>query len=253
MSKSRIFLCLVCVLSVAACKTMEGVIGDLDSLDLAPVSLDGEPAPEDLGYNTLCPQVKVVEELGTYSEFSDSGSTDREDLVSEVKIARVKSACNTDTKNVTMDLKMSFQGTLGPEGRSMSSSEPFFSYPFFVAVTDGRGKILAKEIFSANMNYAGGTQTQTYTENMRQILPIDPRDRGERFKILLGFQLGADQLDYNRQQIKIQKKRAKERAKAQARAIKDTPQKEPADSSGASPVPQVEKPKPHAGFQYDPF
>ena len=96
---------------------------------------------------------------------------------------------------------MDFAGTLGPQARAASGQKPFFSHPFFVAITSDNGDILAKEIFAASLTYPAGADSQTYTERLRQVIPIDNRDRGANYKVLVGFQLTPDQLAYNRKKL----------------------------------------------------
>lgn len=213
MKKFRLFALCLCLLGVASCRTTEAIKDDIDSLDLPALSVDGEPSTEDLTYSGSCPEVKLIDELASYSEFSDSSSARDGDLISRVKIANVKSACHTDESTVTLDLKLTFDGILGPQARSSMSEKPFFTYPFFVAVASPEGKILAKEVFAASMTYPPGSNRHFYYENIRQIIPVEARDHGRPFKILLGFQLGPDQLDYNRKRLKAERKAQAAKAK----------------------------------------
>jgi hypothetical protein len=151
---------------------------------------------------------------------------------------------------VTVDLKVFFEGTLGPMGQA--APQPTVSYPFFVAVTSPSGAILAKEVFSAPMTYSAGGQ-ETYVETMRQIIPIPNKEAGDHFKVLAGFQLSQDQLNYNRAVIASEEAAAKERARVQKeaaenakRAARDNPKQaevivvpdtmSPADTSAVPPA-----------------
>ena len=126
-------------------------------------------------------------ELRSYSDFSDDGSTRPEALVSRAMISNVQTSCSLDKNSVTVDLKTTFSGTLGPQGRWAAGDKPFFSYPFFVAVAAAGGKILTKEIYAASITYPPGRNSHSYNENMRFILPMETRDQGRNQKILLGF------------------------------------------------------------------
>ena len=96
---------------------------------------------------------------------------------------------------------MAFESTLGEKGKLRKNDKPFFSYPFFVAVTDPKGVIMAKEIFSASMTYDRNEDSHTYYESMRQLIPLDRKSSAKRHKVLLGFQLDPAQLKYNRQNM----------------------------------------------------
>lgn len=230
MKKLGLFALCLCLLGISSCRAVDGLMDDIDSLDLPVLSMDGEPRTEDLTYSGSCPEIRLIEELASYSEFSDSSSTRDSDLVSRVKIADVKSACHTDERTVTADLKLAFEGVLGPQARQSTSEKPFFAYPFFVAIASPEGKILAKEVFAAGMAYPAGQNRHVYYENIRQIIPIEARDHGRPFKILLGFQLGPDQLEYNRKLIKAERKAqeaarkaAKEKARQEKKSLPPVP------------------------------
>jgi hypothetical protein len=121
-------------------------------------------------------------------------------LITQVSIGLAGRACQYNLKSVTVDLKVNFDGRLG--AGSDPAQRAYFSLPFFVAVMEPGGNILAKEVFAATLAYPSGAQKQTYTENLRQIIPIANTARGPRYKVKIGFQLSPDQLKYNRAAIK---------------------------------------------------
>ena len=203
---------LACVLALPACKTMQGVMKDIDSISMPSLSNSTFSNTKELVYSGACPRAEAVEELQTLAEFTDVSNPAQSNMISKVEIANIKDSCSYDENTVTIDLKMDFLGTLGPQGRLGPS--PSFSYPFFVAVTASNGNILAKEIFSAPLSYGPGQSTQAYTEKLRQIIPLENSNQGRNFKVLVGFQLTPDQLAYNRQKI-AEAKLAAEAAKTQ--------------------------------------
>lgn len=207
----------ICFLGLTACQTFEGVKKDFESIKLPSLSGSTAASGEKLVYSGDCPRVEAVEDLKMLSEFSDTNNQTEQNLISTVKITKIQSACSYEERSVTVDLKMDFAGRIGPQSRSAAGNSPFFSYPFFVAVTSANGTILAKEIFAASMTYAPGQNTQTYTEKMRQIIPIENRDRGANYKVLVGFQLTPDQLSHNRLTLE------QEKLAAQAEAQKPPP------------------------------
>lgn len=215
MKPLRFFALSICILGLSACQTFEGVKKDFANLELPSLNGTSSSASDDLVYSGACPRVEAVADLKAVSEFASEDDHSEPNLVSEVKIDRVQSSCSYDENSVTVDLKMDFDGRIGPQSRTVAGNAPFFSYPFFVAVTSANGTILAKEIFSANMSYNAGESTKRYTEKLRQIIPIENRDRGANYKILVGFQLSPDQLAYNRLTIEQEKLAAQAEAQAQ--------------------------------------
>ena len=204
MKELRLIALTLCVSLIAACQTVDGFIEDIDSLQLPALS-QTENQTRELIYEGKCPRVEAVEDLSAISEFSNLADPSQYNLISSAHIAKVETACSYNERAVTVDLKMVFEGNLGPHGRTSPSNKPYFSYPFFVAVTSPGGEILAKEVFAASMTYEAGSNRQTYHESMRQIIPVESQDRGARYKILVGFQLNPDQLAFNRKNLKTEK------------------------------------------------
>jgi len=197
-------------LTLTACETMEGFKNDISDIDFGSITdfSTASSVQEEQHANFLvdgnCPSIQIVEDLGRLYEFNAGQSMKSSNLVSSVKMEEANSTCSYGNRSVTVDLKLAFDGELGPKGRRTASEKPFFTYPFFVAVTSDSGKILAKEIFAASMTYDKGQDEQLYFETLRQIIPADSRTQGARYKIMVGFQLAEKQLAYNRTLIEAE-------------------------------------------------
>ncbi|MCB1563038.1 MAG: hypothetical protein KDJ75_05625 [Alphaproteobacteria bacterium] len=249
MKHLRFLALAACVtLVMPACETLEGVKQDFTALNLSSSAQQGRS--EKLLSLGACPHIEIVEELGTLHDFGNQTGAQESDLISTVQIRESSNSCFYENKSVTIDLELAFDGALGPRGRLKDSDKPSLSYPFFVAITDGGGTILAKEIFSVSLVYGAEQNSQTATEKLRQIIPVPSKQKGASYKILTGFQLSQDQLAYNRAMIEARKRQEKEAAKAAAAAaavspaasdqavqvlIKDpdNPDSEPIDITGA--------------------
>ena len=70
---------------------------------------------------------------------------------------------------------------------------------FFVAVADASGKVLAKEIYNSGISLAGELVRARHSEAVDAFIPlVAERDSGQ-YRILVGFQLTPEQLEFNRQ------------------------------------------------------
>lgn len=145
-----------------------------------------------------CPTIQIIDELSSLSEFSPASSADPDNLVSQVSLSEVDSSCSLKSNVAMVDLKLAFQGRLGPKAKISSGDKPFFAYPFFLALTDLNGVVLAKEVFAASMTYERADNTHLYYEKLRQLIPVGSPDQAGQYKIMIGFQLDYDQLKYNR-------------------------------------------------------
>lgn len=194
MKNFRSFAFAACVLTLSACNTVDGFVEKVRYADWGSTGKNALSSENLLSDG--CPQASIVPELARYNTFTDERKPTAASLISGAQIRTIESKCQYGPQSVTVDIKLAFDGHLGPAARTLGPS-PSLAYPYFVAVTSPSGTILAKEVFAANMNYAG-QPSQTYTESMRQIIPIPSKTAGEQFKVLAGFQLSEDQLRHNR-------------------------------------------------------
>lgn len=216
---------LFCVLTLAACQTMRAVQEDIGNLPNTSLTAEDQ-SKKLLG---SCPVVEIVQDLAVYSDFA-AATTSAENLVSSVGMARTQTTCGTNKRSVTVDIGVAFDGVLGPRGRQSSGDKPFFTYPYFVAVTDPSGRIMAKEIFAASLTFEPGEDRHVHEEKLRHIIPLENPSNAGGYRVLIGFQLSPDQLEYNRMAIK--------QAKAQSAASAATQEKLQAiDNAGAGVAP----------------
>jgi len=194
--------CCSCALLLNACQTWEGLRDDAYDVAEGNIYVAGATGhtPEKL-LRSPCPQVEIVDDLSSISDFSNPRRQDKKNLISRVDLKSAESTCKLSSKTAIIDLKLLFNGKLGPKGRKTASERPFFSYPFFVAVTTPSGKIMAKEIFAASITYAANEDQHTYFENLRQIVPIKSKNQASNYRVLIGFQVTPDQLGYNREHM----------------------------------------------------
>ena len=224
-----VFLRLLCIgffiTTLTACKTIDGLKADFDSIDFGKFSMpsfQGSSRSEFL-IDGDCPSISIVDELSTISQFSPVTKTQDENLTSTITMSKAKSDCEYNDGSVTVDLKLTMDGEKGPKASTNS-----FEYPFFIAVTSASDKILAKEIFAAPVTYRAGNTRQTYIETLRQIIPAGSRAEGSSYKVVIGFQLTKAQLAYNRAKIqealelaRLEEEAQKATEKAQMQAEKD--------------------------------
>ncbi|MGB4056779.1 MAG: hypothetical protein WBK77_01705 [Alphaproteobacteria bacterium] len=231
MKKPYQYALIACVLTLGACNTVDGLVEDVKFNDWFANSGRAASGSESLLADG-CPQTEIVAELGTLNEFTDNAKPGSKNLVSNAHIAKVDAKCAFSSQSVTLDLKLTIDGTLGPAGHK--NAKPSFTYPYFVAVTSPIGTILAKEVFTASLAYDAGMDNQTYTETMRQIIPIPNKDAAAKYKVLIGFQLTPEQLAYNRAVEAAEKAAAIEREKIQkaniAAAKKGAKQEAPSEA-----------------------
>ena len=229
------------VTALSACNTVDGFVEDIKFTDWGMFS--GKPGGKSENFLADgCPQASVVPELADYTDFNDNAAPSSRTMISHAQMNNLQSQCQFGPQSVTVDVKINFDGALGPQGST--GGKPSYSYPFFVAITSPAGTILAKEVFAANMAYDSGSQ-QTHQESMRQIIPVPNKDTAQSYKILAGFQLSPQQLAYNRAVIAADEAAAKERARIQRENIAAAKK----DASDAPPSEVIVVPDTAAGME----
>lgn len=228
---------------LAACSTANQAYYDIEGA--AERYADPPKALVDYG---RCPAVTVVEELGYVSEYMNASAAPR--LKSRAYMEKGDSTCLYEDRSVSVDVTLDFHGQLGDKVRLRASDDPLFSYPFFVAITDRGGKIMAKQIFAATIHYPAGEDIGHYSETIRQIIPVPSKQQGKNYTVVAGFQLSDEQLAENRAMLKAAKLAQKQQKTGQAQPMKNAgqPAAAPApikaavapvieDTSTAHPVP----------------
>ncbi len=219
-----------CLFTLSACETVEGIKNDIADIDFSLDNFTTASSTEEEEHAEFlidgnCPDVQIVQDLSRIYDFKNAQPSN---LASSAIMEEVQSTCAYGDRSVTVDLKLAINGSTGS---NTPQDKTFFSYPFFVAVTSDSGKILAKEIFAASMNYDAGQTAQTYHETLRQIIPADDRIQGSRYKVMVGFQLTEKQLAYNRQRMEEERLAAEQAEKARIAAQKAAEEKAAAEKA----------------------
>ena len=154
----------------------------------------------DPGDNTApdhCPEIRIVPDLNRVHQFTDAAKSSPDHAISSIRMSDVEGECRLIDNNMIVDMTLSFEGKAGPKARIKPADKPSFAYPYFIAVTNNQGSIIAKEIFAVTMAYEKGKTERSYTETVRQIIPLNDTSL-KNYKVLIGFQLNEQELAYNR-------------------------------------------------------
>lgn len=146
---------------------------------------------------TSCPTVRIVQDLNQVHQFIDSANPDPAQSVSSIRMTGVQDQCSVAKDNLAIDMTLAFEGEIGPRARAKSGDKPGFAYPYFIAITDQQGNIIAKEVFAVTLAYESGRDTESHVEQVRQMIPMSAMARNN-YKVLIGFQLSDQELAYNR-------------------------------------------------------
>ncbi len=142
-----------------------------------------------------CPVVGSVYDASRYVKFADGEGRLYPDLAFTGEITDVRLYCRyTGEAPLVAEVEIDFAFGKGPKAGGGSHD-----YPYFVAVTRRNGKVLAKESFTTEAEFGRKTVTaKTELVNQISIPRADESISGVNFEVVVGFELTAEQLEYNR-------------------------------------------------------
>lgn len=200
---NRILLILP-ILVLGGCATWDGLTSDLSTgyksvasfveKKLDPIIEKKKTLPL---YDGACPNVSTRGDLAHLVDFHANGKAEPSNVSSEVTIKNVENVCRVEGDSIAMQIDFALDGKLGPKGRMKANDQPNFAYPYFVAVVDGNGKVIYKEIFAATIAYDRDEKRKSIKETIFQSMPFPDSGSGESYSVVLGFQLDETQLAYN--------------------------------------------------------
>ena len=137
-----------------------------------------------------CPQVAVLEQASTLTEFLP-GRSDISAQITQAQITGVAGSCDTLKKNQLLHVtfKAGFSASNGPANHNQS-----LTLPYFVAIANG-DDIVSKTNYSITLNFNGNVVTAQATSKPVKI-ELPNTDMSNNIQILVGFQLTPDQLAY---------------------------------------------------------
>ncbi|WP_341198125.1 hypothetical protein [Hyphomonas chukchiensis] len=142
-----------------------------------------------------CPPVGSLYDVSRYVQFADPSDETYNKIAYTAEITDVRSFCRYAGKDpLDAQLEIDFAFGKGP-----AADKDSHTYPYFVAVTRRNGKVLAKEYFNVEGDF-NGKKLAGKTESFSKIkIPrLDESIAGTNFEIVVGFDLTADQLEFNR-------------------------------------------------------
>ncbi|MBB4264420.1 hypothetical protein [Roseospira visakhapatnamensis] len=145
-----------------------------------------------------CPPVRIDRAASTLTQFRADGGRDLTDVTLEAELVGYQGACeyDDDGRAVEVEVTLGFTAALGPGARSRDQT-----FQYFVAVPRYFPSPVGKKVFDARLVFPEGTDRIRYVgEELRLRLPLDLGESGAAYPVYLGFQLSAEELEYNRAQ-----------------------------------------------------
>ncbi len=180
-SRGKSVIALTGMLFLGACS------GSVDT-DLSSVFGKAPPPPP-------CPQVAVLPNADIITIFQDGPGRDLVDVLFEGVIAPVGGECvyEDDNSLVAVELILRLGSVKGPAARTQRQD-----FSFFVAIADKSNRVLNKKVFLSPIQIPEGRRRAAVHEEIVQRIPLPSGRHGGDYKVIVGFQLTAEELNYNR-------------------------------------------------------
>jgi hypothetical protein len=142
-----------------------------------------------------CPEVQNAPVLSALPQFGPGAGREPGDVQVAGRISSVRATCSKDAKGVKDDVLVYF------DAFRKSGQVRRTDFPYFVAVVDANGNVIAKQNFSVAIEFTANESQTSITDKVDTIIPLKNPQRGSSFGVVVGFQLTKDELDFNRNHI----------------------------------------------------
>jgi hypothetical protein len=154
-------------------------------------------APTSADLALACPRISIVRDLKTATQFRPGAGRDLSDIAVRGEILDYSGNCEYAKDGVTVNLNLLLGAEKGP---AMTGNQAAFRY--FVAVNrPGEETPAAKSSFDTTVGFPEGQARGTSKEETVQRIPLPADTNAKDWNIYIGFQLNAEQLDYNLSQM----------------------------------------------------
>jgi hypothetical protein len=160
-----------------------------------------KPAPSGGGFFTKmfgttaavsCPRVTKIGEASQLTRFSPSGH-DITDVEFEAVIGDINGTCEPADKGVAVHMTIDFIASRGPADKARKAS-----FAYLVAITDNKENVVTRQQFDTDIPFIGNRTRDGIPEKLDLTLPLAAGQRGDDFRVYVGFVVTHDELAYNR-------------------------------------------------------
>lgn len=141
-----------------------------------------------------CPEIAVLQDASRLVEFD--GPAAAENVAYSGEILFATGTCRYyEDKPITVRATVEMAFGRGPRGEEARKT-----FNYFVAVTRRNSVVIDKKVFPVNVRFGGDTVRVDVTESISKIVIPRKNERvsGTNFEILVGLEMTADQLEFNR-------------------------------------------------------
>ncbi len=142
-----------------------------------------------------CPRVALLADAAHMAVYRDGPGRDLTDIRYEADLGRISGECvyTRRKERVTVAMKLTLTAKRGPADRDRIAD-----LPYFVAIVDNQQRVVARQEFGSQLEFAPDQTQAGAIEELEQIIPLKKDQPGSDFEVLVGFRLSEEQLRRNR-------------------------------------------------------
>jgi len=142
-----------------------------------------------------CPVVSVLGEAATMTKFRAEAGYDMTDVVYEAQMAYPEaSSCDADERSVEADIAATIRVR-----RGAASDGGEIGVPYFIAVIGPDSAVISKQTYMKRVSFADSASIEVEIDMGEVKFPLATDRKAYHYEVVVGFQLAADELQYNRQ------------------------------------------------------
>ncbi|MEX0759398.1 MAG: hypothetical protein WD100_07455 [Tistlia sp.] len=160
---------------------------------------------EDEGPPPPCPPIAAPSDTDHLTRFDGAGR-DLTDVLFQARLLSVADSCSYERDDTLIEssLLITFEIERGPALRRLQSRDPSAgaSFTYFVAVArnEEEPRILSREAFDVQARFEGNRGRIALADEIAPRIPLGPGEDGRDYRIYVGIELNAAELEYNRQE-----------------------------------------------------
>lgn len=146
-----------------------------------------------------CPRVGILGDAATVVKFRAGDGRDLTDVEHQGEILNVSRSCEVQAKGSAVEtlVVIEMAASRGPAAPETAQIQ----LPFFVAVVErATQRIIARDAIDGRVDILPGSRRAGSREEITERIPLPAGKTAVDYEILVGFDLTADQLEYNRRQ-----------------------------------------------------
>jgi len=140
-----------------------------------------------------CPSIRIPEDVGVLTRFAEGGETDITDVRLEARFVEARGSCTVDDELVEVAAILDLGVREGP-----ASTSSVGQVSIFIAVAGRNREILQRRTLPITVDFSGNKSTVLHRERLLIEIPKSESQRGDDFVIFAGFEMGRDELQFNR-------------------------------------------------------